>query len=96
MPNTDTDELVLETDTAGKLFSLIDIYKHNGQHTKGHPYLDLETQIYSQKVYKYQLNEDVKLCDYVNGEPIEDGPKLTDWEKIVADKLSKRMNQYGL
>ena len=92
MPNTDTDELVLETDTAGKLFSLIDIYKHNGWHTKGHPYLDLETQIYSQKVYKYQIKDDVKLGYYVKGEPIEDGPKLTDWEKIVADKLSKRMN----
>ena len=92
MPNTDTDELVLETDTAGKLFSLIDIYKRNGWHTKGHPYLDLETQIYSQKVYKYQLKDDIKLSYYVKEEPIEDGPHLTDWEKIVADKLSKRMN----
>ena len=92
MPHKDTEELLLETDTAGKLFSLIDIYKHNDWHTKGHPYLDLETQVYSQKVYKYQIKEDVKLGYYVKRGPIEDGPKLTDWEKIVADKLSKGMN----
>ena len=87
MPNTDTEELLLETDTAGKLFSLIDIYKHNGWHTKGHPYLDLETQVYSQKVYKYQLNDNFTISYTV-----KEGPHLTDWEKIVANKLSKRMN----
>ena len=92
MPHKDIEELLLETDTAGKLFSLIDIYKHNGWHTKGHPYLDLETQIYSQKVYKYQLNDNFNISYTAKEGPIEDGPKLTDWEKIVADKLSKRMN----
>ena len=92
MPHKDTEELLLETDTAGKLFSLIDIYKRNGWHTKGHPYLDLETQVYSQKVYKYQLKDNFSISYYVKGEPIEDGPHLTDWEKIVADKLSKGMS----
>ena len=90
MPNTDKEELLLETDTAGKLFSIIDIYKRNGWHTKGHPYLDLETQIYSQKVYKYKLKDSIKLGYYVKENPISKGPHLTDWEKIVADKLSKR------
>ena len=92
MPNTDKEELVLETDTAGKLFSLIDIYKHNGWHTKGHPYLDLETQIYSQKVYKYIFNEGFKISYTVKENRVSDGPHLTDWEKLVADKLSKGMN----
>ena len=92
MPHKDTEELLLETDTAGKLFSLIDIYKRNGWHTKGHPYLDLETQVYSQKVYKYQLNDNFNISYTVKESPISKGPKLTDWEKIVADKLSKGMN----
>ena len=92
MPNTDTEELLLETDTAGKLFSLIDIYKRNGWHTKGHPYLDLETQVYSQKVYKYLFNEGFKISYTVKEGHVSEGPNLTDWEKIVADKLSKGRN----
>lgn len=92
MPHKDTEELLLETDTAGKLFSLIDIYRRNGWRTKGHPYLDLETQIYSQKVYKYQLNDSFNISYTVKESHTPKRPRLTDWEKIVADKLSKRMN----